>query len=672
MLAAVIMVSSIILSPISQVIAAGREAWQPAPRPVRSQWCVEHIKIPSQTGAQPGSFDLAHGHPYIREILDAVDDPDIRRITFIACTQIGKTEAVKAIALSQGEVDRAPMMFAGPDQVYTREHRRVIYMTAEASPTLSRRIPPERLRNDLWIDLQKSLVYLAWSGSSQRLSGRACKVVLCSEVDRWQNSPTLAEERTKAFSANSTVIFEGTPVDHSPYLEDYYKQSDRRTFHVPCPQCGHWQALRFFPHRKGPYAGRGGVGGLKDERGNWRSPEQARLAAYYICERGCRIEEEDRMEMIRLGRWVRDGQRIDAGGTLCGTAKNPCRHAGYRLNSLYSSTITFGDAAEKYLGIRDSQEGLSRFFNDWLGLGFTARGRTPSWKDLGQRLAGPVPRGVIPRAAYFLVAAADVQERGVYWSVRAFGDRKTSWLVDFGYLAKQLRLGIGEDDQAEEQIASDLAQLDEAVLSRRWPVDGQNARGLSHLAVRLLGVDRGYRATDVDAFIRAHPGTRVTAVYGDPKITPGTLYRPMKTERSARDGRLVPVEDPRTWGIETGAYKSEISDRWFADRTQPGVWWLPSDILETDGGEDYLRQITAESRRFELLNGRKVVRWLLISKGAPNHYFDTEVYSACLADMIVGNCWEAAEWAVPQRVAAARDEHEHAAREAPADDFSAR
>ena len=649
------LVCMIATSSITTLHQTAAGAWRPAARPTRSQWCQQHIKLPAETGAQPGGFDLAD-HAYLREPLDAVDDPEVREIVFPGGTQIGKSTLLHAIALSQGEVDRAPMLFGGPDQSYAREQRRLIYRIADETPILKRRVPPERRRNDQWIDLEKCLVYLAWSGSRQRLSGRSCKIVLCSEVDGWkevvtggavdpkkqrrQSSIHLATQRTKAFW-RSVVIYEGTPVGPSPVIWPLYRDSDRRTFRVPCPRCGHYQEIRFFPHKSGPRKDRGGVAGLQDKQGNWKTPDQARRDAYYVCEaKGCRITSDQKAAMIRRGVWCPDGCRVDRRGRVIGTPKSPGRRRGYHVNSLYSATITFGDAAEEYLKVRDTTAGLQSFFNDWLGLPFEPRGSTPKWKDLGLRLAGSVPRGVVPRSAYFLVATADVQAHGCYWIVRGFGDRKTSWLIDFGYLSKDRKI---RDEGTDEALASDLAKLGAQLLWKQWPVDGQNPRGLSALRVRTLGVDRGYRQTDVDRFVAAHPGDRVIAVFGSPAITAGALYRPMKTSRDVRSGKLAD-DGLSTWGIETNAYRNEISDRWFADRSQPGVWWLPSDILGTAGGEDFLRQVTAESRQLENVHGRKVIRWKLISHDADNHYWDCEVYAAAIADMVVGGQWDAATW----------------------------
>ncbi|HUX17029.1 MAG TPA: terminase gpA endonuclease subunit [Phycisphaerae bacterium] len=656
--------------PNDGIRSAGAEAWRPRPRPVRSEWCTANIWLPARTSAQPGRFELSD-HAYLAEIIDAVDDPDVREIVFVAVPQTGKTTLLEALILSQGEVDAAPMMFATSTEDDCKEKRALIYELAEASPAIRDRVPPKQLRNDRAIDLVTCLVHLAWSGSSQRLSGKPCKKVLCSEVDRWERTVDLAVQRTKAFLASSTAVFEGSPVGTKSTLWGLYLASDRRKFKVPCPHCGHFQELRFFPHRDGPYRGCGGVVGIKVEEGpnqdvRYLSPEEGRKAAYYLCEKGCRIDEDDRREMVRRGIWVPEGCHVeietkkkrtgsqDKGDKkarnprhpvipsttshvkVAGKPTYPGRRRGYQLNALYSPATTFGDAAETWLRKRDELGGLEAFWNDFLGMPFRPRGKTPRWEELGRRLAGATPRGHVPPWAYFLTGAADVQEDRVYWTVRAWGDGCTSALVDVGVLKKPA------GDEGEE-FGGDLAQLD-ALFTRRWPVmGGKNPLGFDALAVCRFGIDSGYRPNEVYAFVRRYPGERIVAVAGDPAIMPGLLYRKRQLERNVRTGKFYP-EGTFRWAIDTSSYKSELQARWAMDRRGAGVWWLPSDMLGTPGGEDFLRQITNQREVSEVKNGRKRTRFEPISEQTGDHYLDTSVYERALADQVTGREWDAATW----------------------------
>jgi len=641
-----LMAALVIADPFSRLVEAGVAAWTPPPRVARSEWCEQNLRLPEKTSARPGRFDLTE-RPYFREPLDAIDDPAVRELVLCIAPQAGKTTLLHAMVASQGAIAAAPMMFAGPDQVYCREERDKIYGLCEASPALRAAVPPKRVRNDRFIDLDHCLCYLAWSGSSQRLSGRACKLVLCSEVDRWQESLELAKQRTAALY-QWCIVYEGSPREASQWIWPLYKDSDRRTWRVPCPHCGAYQQLRLFVHKSGPNAGRGGLGGLQDGDGRWRTPEQARLAAYYLCEVGdCRIESIEKNQVVRAGRWAPEGCGVAADGSLTGTPLVAGRRRGYQLNRLYTPTVSFGDAAEAYLLLRNTTSGMQSIFNDWLALPHEPRGLVPRWKDLGRRLAGGYPRGVVPRGAYFLTAAGDMQARGIWWLVRAWGDQKTSWLVDWGFVPR-LETPSGVSDHPNVDLASDLRQFDARVVRYRWPVDGQNPSGFSALAAARIGLDRGGRPADVDAFVRAHPGERVMAVFGNPRLVPGALWRPTPVEIDPTTGKGF-AGSLIAWGLDTQAYKTEIADRWFADRRLPGAWWLPCDILHQPDGEEYLRQITAETRVVK--KGRHV--WELPSHDKPNHYWDCCVYSMALADMVTGLVWDAAQWPWAQPAAQA-------------------
>lgn len=627
---------AVLTATISAITGPAAEAWRIPPRPLRSEWCEANLRVPEKTAARPGPIQLDGPRAYWREIVDAVDDPDVREIVIPAVPQLGKTTISRCIVLSQGDVDRAPMLFAGPDKLYAQQERDNFYAMAEASRALRDRIPPPHRRNDRAIDLDRCLVHLGWSGSKQTLSGRSSKKVICSEVDRWSSPPDFAAQRVKAFPASSTILYEGSVVGSRSWMWSLYEQSDRRTFHVPCPHCGHHQELRFFPHRRGEHAGCGGIAGLKRDDGQYVTPEEARKRAYYVCEKGCRITDDDKPGMIAKGRWVPEGQHLKD-SKLVGRAKNPGRRRGYHLSALYSPTQTFGDLAETFLIKRNEPLGVERFWNDVLGKPYRPRGKTPRWQELGQRLAGSHARGEVPSWVYFLVGAADVQEDCVYWQVWGFGDRCTSALVDFGVLQRP----AGEQGR---ELNGDLDQLDTAVLERRWPVAGVNPMGYQRLAVARFGADSGYRLHAVLAFVRAHPGERVLAIAGDPKPVPGVPYRPQILERNTRTGEVYP-EGSKRWVIDTGGYKTDVMDRWYADLRAPGVCWLPRDILTTEGGEDFLRQSTNEKRVEKRSPGGRVRHlWELISSETGNHHGDVWIYARALADMVVGGQWDCREW----------------------------
>ena len=95
-------------------------------------------------------------------------------------------------------------------------------------------------------------------------------------------------------------------------------------------------------------------------------------------------------------------------------------------------------------------------------------------------------RGTVPKEALMLTAAVDVQKDHFWWSVRAWGEHMTSWLVDYG----------GGPGICETWIEI------EDVLEREYQ---QEETGESFRIYFAL-IDAGYRTEEVYAFCLEHPG----------------------------------------------------------------------------------------------------------------------------------------------------------------------
>lgn len=613
------------------------QAWRPRPRHGPAEWVAKHLRLPLEFGATAGGYDLDR-HSYCRGVLEAADDPSVATIALQWATQLGKTTLLQAILAWFADSAPCPAMLAGPDKDFTLELRDKFYALCEATPRLAGRVPPENERNSRWIDLRDMVCYLAWSGNTQRLSGKATKLVLCTEVDRWRRakregaSTRLIGERVKAFF-RYLIIYEGAPTDDASTIAGLYEASDRRVYQVPCPACGHYQELRFFPHRDGPHAGRGGVVGLQDEQGRWRTADQVLEEAVYCCEAGgCRITSRDKPDMVRRGVWVPRGQRVEvvAGEPrLVGQPEQSSRHAGFYLNSLYADSLTFGRVAAEYLNSREEDAALQSFINNWLGLKHSTRRNQPQWKRIGRRLAAGHSRGTVPAAAYFLTAGADVQSDRVYWIVRAWGDNSTSWLVDWGCLRKRI------DAAGQVLRLSDLDQLDAEVLDRFWPVvGGKTPWGHEQLQVRLACIDSRHRTADVHAFKSARPGDYIRPIEGmsKDKATTFDFYRVVERDRNATTGEVYAGRF-RVHQLNVTAYKEDVRDRWEAPLENPGAWFLTAGIVED--GQDYLRQIcnevpvTAVSK-----TGHHVRQWQVVDHRLGEHYWDCEIYARAAADMV--------------------------------------
>jgi phage terminase large subunit GpA-like protein len=638
-------------SALQTLIRRVADVWRPRVLPSTPEWTVKHVRLPSDSSANPGAFDL-QARPYWREPLECMDDPEVRTITFCGSAQEGKTVTLIALLQSRMDLDPAPALLVGPDQDAMREMRDKIYTYCESSPTLDKRIPPPSKRNDRYIEFDSMLCYLAYSGSAQRLRSRTCKNIFCTEIDVWQDDPVLGDPvvvvraRAKAWDEHK-IIYESTPSDEASRIDGLYQDSDQRKYHCPCPHCGKYQELRFGPHKSGKHAGRGGLQGLKDQHGDYHKPEAVAAHVWYQCLHCDEpIRNEHKTRMIERGIWCPRGCTVNDRGQLEGTPERDKLNVGFHLWSIFAPNITFAEIAVQYL-IHRAKGMLKVFYNNWLGLPFKVSSVLPEWRRFGLRQrVSYYTTGFVPSQAYFLTCGVDVQGDRLYYAVRAWGHEKTSWSIERGCIRPE-QLGLDSDLRRyadQHALAHDLVQLFPKIIRNRWPVmaNKQNPLGLASLNVRLLGSDSQYRTPQVQQFVRlakTNPNnTLVYALRGDHQLGAQELFRFSKVERNARTHKIY-EGGLDVCRIAVSAYKEDLLQRYEIPSDRPGAWLLPSDILS--GGEDYLRQLVNEAPQVIKKDGeRDKVKWTVIDAGVGNHYWDCEVYASALADLVTGSNWD--------------------------------
>ena len=655
------------------MLSAWSRAFRPRERLSSQDWITGNVVIPPEIGANPGRYSL-EGREYLRGPLAAVDDPEVHEIVLEWPTQVGKTTFLQALMQSRCDVFPAPIMLAGPDQDEILKLRDDCYRMCEASARLRDFIPPERLRNDRWIDFAGVRCYLAWAGNTQRLAGKSVQMVLATEIDKWAQSThegstqALVRNRVKAWH-RSLILWESTPTDEMSPIDGLYQRSNRCRYWTPCPHCDHYQVIRFFTLKEGPYAGCGGVGGIQNPDGSFVTADEAMVSAHYVCEKGCRIDNHHKAEMIAMGVWAPEGvivvsNKNGTNGThgTDGTKKKrpqqkashrshrshkshsselpyrlegePIRSAritGYHMTSMVSETVSFGRMAAAWLDAREDDKLLQDIVNNWFAERWLVRAKVPKWDALYRKIRGGHSRGTVPSTALFLTSGIDVQRDRCYYVVRAWGEGGSSWLVDWGCC--QQRLGVDGNPIRN----SDLIQLDELVLDRVFPLVSPNAAGWPTLMTRLSGVDCNFETHRVWDFVRKRDRERLRAVAGDSAMD-SIFYRMTKVEKSARDGK--PYEGGlERWGINTMTYKSDIQNKWNQPIHEPGAWLITGDQLEIV--EFYLKQITNEGPIWTTnKHGRQSMSWAVLEPKLGNHYWDCEVYARALADMVVGGDWD--------------------------------
>jgi phage terminase large subunit GpA-like protein len=337
------------------------------------------------------------------------------------------------------------------------------------------------------------------------------------------------------------------------------------------------------------------------------TPAQARRSAYVQCPNcGGVLSDEDKPELNAGGVYVAPGQSIAADGEVIGEPPDSST-LSFWVSGLASPFVTFGQRAESYLdAVREaSAEKIQVAINAGFGELFSVGGGdAPSWNDVGE-CRSEYKLGEIPRGVRVMVCSCDIQKDRIYWIIRGWGERATSWLIGCGVL-------YGET--IEQEIWTDLADLIQA--------------GVCGVPLRLVLIDGGYRPGKVDElplnrvydFARQFPRfVRVT------KGSSTVMRTPLVASSIEVSRKGTPAKAGlKLLRLDTDFFKSWLFERIRRPQGQPGAWYLPHDVTE-----DYMRQVVSETR-VRLASGR--IKW--VRRSRENHFLDCESMNAAGAHLL--------------------------------------
>ena len=404
----------------------------------------------------------------------------------------------------------------------------------------------------------------------------------------------LAERRSATFQRRRKILLVSTPtIKGLSRIQREFDASDRRYYQVPCPECGHKQALRFTQLR-------------------W-SEGQPR-AAKYCCE-SCEylIEEHHKTQMLAQGEWI-------------ATHEGDGRTQGYHLSSLYSPVgwFAWSDAAEMFEAAQNSPDLMKGFVNTVLGEPFEEEFEAPEWERLYERRESH-PIGRVPAEGLFLTAGADVQRDRIEIEIVAWGEDKRSWSVDYRVL---------DGDTAQPEVWQKLDRL----LAEDWP----HQRG-GTLPIRVLCIDSGYATQEVYSWVRNHPqavwggaGARasqprtVVAIKGRDTDT-SLILSVSKADTGGKRRGL------RVWNVSGPVAKTELY-RWLKlprltdEERERGEIEPPGSCHFPEYGEQYFKQLTAERRVIRIHKGFPRATWEK-DPTRNNEALDCRVYARAAASI---------------------------------------
>jgi phage terminase large subunit GpA-like protein len=446
--------------------------------------------------------------PHVDGLIDAFDNPRIRRIVLQWASRLGKTTGCLSLIAKVAGTNPRNMMFASSTkEAAGRVIGSRLYPILRSADGVKEQLPPESRQSKLHVKMRNCQVFVGWSGSETSLADVGAYFGCANEIDKWDESASREGDSLKLFInrfkgfPDHKIIFESTPsVKGRSRIERMLNASNRHTRHCPCPHCGEYQRLV-----KGDEHNPGGIKWERDSKGN-SDPELAYETAYYECAKCLgKIENHHRVVMLRKGIWVPDGCSVNVYGEMQGTAiKEGIDTVGLGpLASWYALTETWGNFARLWIGAKKSPRELQDVYNGYMGETWEIRRSKSTPEMVGERLKTTIPRRLLPAWTRLLTVTIDQQAAdGGFrvWVLMAHGTDNQAHVVDYGFRAE-------------------LSAVWDDIIRNPWQhMDGGNPM-LPHAAA----VDSGWDTKKTYDFCNSHPG--MLAIKGSSTNIGGLPYK---------------------------------------------------------------------------------------------------------------------------------------------------
>jgi phage terminase large subunit GpA-like protein len=554
-----------------------------------SEWADKQFVVSSKTGGLSGPWRTA-ANPPLKEPLDAMSARSaVRECVLKFPIQFGKSMVGTICVGYWMEHAPGPTMVALPGEVSMKKFiDQKLEPMLESVPVVRALLTSTASRDGAnrreFKDFEGGQLYIEHAGSPQRLKSTSVKNLIVDEWSEFATSlhsgddpGTMLEGRNSAFPFTFKRLKISTPgiVGLCRTSEDF-EASDQRHYHVACPTCGEEQALVWAGLHWGP--------GGSD--------------VHYCCGvNGCRIEEHNKTEMIRRGRWVpRHPERKQRGYTI------NCLYYQFGLGPRWETLV------QMWLAAQNDPAKLKTFINDRLA---------EAWEDPAMRAvkhntvrdrAEPYPLRTAPPSVLCITAGVDTQDDRLEVQIIGWGRNLSSWVLDYAVLP---------GDPADERVWDALTELLNRPLAH-----AAHAGAVMHVEATAIDMG-GHRTEDVKHYVRSRRARRLLCIHGAvPNNAPvlGKGKASDVTRRGKTDRKGVLVHQVGTVAAKHWLYgRLSVDGARTAEEADKRTTHFSAEL-----DADYFRGLTSETfdprrNRFEK------------KRGARNEPLDTWVYAFAAA-----------------------------------------
>ncbi|RXF72110.1 phage terminase large subunit family protein [Hansschlegelia zhihuaiae] len=634
------------LEQIADLCRAGARAIRPDAPIAVSDWALRHRVLSPEASSQPGKW-THDAMPYLIDIMDALGPED-------PCHTGALMKPAQSAGSAAGENWFGHMMHREPGPAMyvqatinaakdwkTEKFDPMIRDCAVLAPEKGGVVRAQKSRDGSGtkgnrVVFAGGFILLAGANSGATLRQHSIRYMFKDDIDAWpeevvakggrsEGDPDrLADGRIKTykrFGLSKEFACSSPTLKRFSRIERKYEAGDRRRWYMGCPHC------------------------LTRSDFDWEDVVREAKPPYrcrIVCP-GCSAElrQSDRDALNAIGGWIATAP--DADGVIPAKSLTPADFEIWRartralMSPVKSWAIT---GVMNYLDTWDSlaakedaagSDPVARqvFENVDLGRAYDAKDDVVGWETLAARKEADFRIRRAPHGPLVFTVACDVQGYGIYVETVGWGPNRESWTIDAQLLP-------GETDAPGEGAWPKLA----ALLDR-----GVSLATGARVEPDLVLIDSGYNAEAVYGFVKRRPNAvAVKGVDGwnKPAIARAESAEVQKSGLSAGKAKRHGV---KVWVVGGWSLKSAImiylsrglKEAEAGQAVPKGYCHFPADL-----GEDYFRQLVAESVVVETINGEPRRRW---KRHGENHFLDCRTYNLAGTHFLGLWNWSDERWA---------------------------
>lgn len=417
-----------------------RASFAPPPSASVADYAAEHRWLDNEGGGYVGRWDHRRA-PYLVAPMEALSSPDYLTVALVKPGQCGGTSVAENWLLYSVGAAPADLLWYMQTEPAVQSYvkTRITPMIAEHAAlrtALGARAIDDSLHHKNFGRM--SVQFLAATGAN--LISKSAPRIVADEIDAYPESlgdvKALLDVRRQTYGRESKLFLLSHPdaaggIAPSKWTRGVmaaYADSTRAVWYWPCPHCGAWSSPA--PHARRHMRLEYPVDAPLDE---------VEAGARLVCPvNGCLIEDGDRRAMNLAGRWVADGEEIDADGAITGA---PVKRsvAGFWVHGTMSPFVIGGIGALARARVKAERErdesgddaSLRQVMVKQWGEPYDAARRVGSLDagTLAERAEPDLPLETVPQGVRFLTCAIDVQANRFELLWRGWGVGGESWVV---------------------------------------------------------------------------------------------------------------------------------------------------------------------------------------------------------------------------------------------------